>query len=136
MITYEHRSEVHVLSLLLGNYLVIDVGVWSGDALFASSPEWRTVRARAPQAATAIADAMAHNPRLLRTRAPVVTGDDPNWQSVYVRFIARKRSDADNDGVPDEPDPAADGSDGRDPYPERGYRKVQARFLRVLEAVP
>ncbi len=93
--TYQHRDDVFVICLLLDNYLEIDIGVWSTASLFATRPNWRVVQARDTASAHTIKTCLAHNLPLERTHEPVVSGDDPQWQFIYGRYIAEKRADAD-----------------------------------------
>ncbi|MGH2551846.1 MAG: hypothetical protein ACRDHN_20860, partial [Thermomicrobiales bacterium] len=44
--SYQHRRDVVVLCGLLANLLEVDVGVWSSETLFASSPKWKLLQSR------------------------------------------------------------------------------------------
>ncbi len=81
--SYEHRPDVVVLCALLPNQLNIDLGVWSIEVLFASSPNWRVIWTRDEAARTAIERTMAEHPPAQRAGEPVISGDDPAWQREY-----------------------------------------------------
>lgn len=78
--SYQHRPDVVVLCALLPNQLNIDLGIWSIEVLFASSPNWRVIWVRDEAAHAAIERAMAEHPPAQRTGEAVISGDDPAWQ--------------------------------------------------------
>lgn len=88
---YQHRKDINVISILLGNYLETDIGVWSKSSLFASSPHWRVIQARDEAARQSIETSLLENPTLKREHGPLISGDDPLWQFVYGEWIAGKR---------------------------------------------
>lgn len=90
--TYQHRVDVHVVCLLLRNYLEIDLGIWSVANLFASSPRWNVVQQRDDLAGQRIIAAMTTNSPLVREQDAIVSGDDPLWQAIYGGFVADRRS--------------------------------------------
>lgn len=81
--SYQHRPDVVVLCALLPNQLNVDLGVWSIDVLFASSPNWSVVWTRDSTARTAIEKAMTEHPPAQREGEPIISGDDPAWQRAY-----------------------------------------------------
>jgi len=69
----------------------VDLGIWSSELLFASSPDWSLLYARSAAQSAAVTHALGHNVPLTRNASATASGSDSAWQVAVSRATSALR---------------------------------------------